>query len=83
MLVALREISSSDAPSIDTPSRRAEVRAERTPTPSQSSIDTKPEIEAERSSPTPEGSVASSRHEGSENGVETEEDEGMVLVGRP
>lgn len=31
----------------------------------------------------PPGSPALSRFGGSENGVETEEDEGMVLVGRP
>jgi len=76
MVAALREISS---PSCDTPATlpNKEVRAERTPTPSHSTIET------ERSTPTPEGSVASSRREGSENGVETEEDEGMVLVGRP
>jgi lysophosphatidate acyltransferase len=37
------------------------------------------DTEAEPSTP----SVSSSRRDGSENGVETEEDEGMVLVGRP
>jgi lysophosphatidate acyltransferase len=47
------------------------------------SVESRSEIGTETSSPTPEGSVASSRREGSENGVETEEDEGMVLVGRP
>ena len=33
--------------------------------------------------PSEDFSAPSSRHEGSETGLETEEDEGMVLVGRP
>lgn len=59
---------------------------EKTPTPNLPSLDTTPselsresDTEAEPSTP----SVSSSRRGGSENGVETEEDEGMVLVGRP
>ena len=59
---------------------------EQTPTPHLPLIDTTPvelsresDTEAEPSTP----SVSSSRRDGSENGVETEEDEGMVLVGRP
>jgi len=85
MIVALREISSPVTSSNDAPSQppAKESQIDRTPTPSQMSVDTKSEIGTETSSPTPEGSVASSRREGSENGVETEEDEGMVLVGRP
>jgi len=59
---------------------------EQTPTPNLPSIYTIPvelsrESDTEAESSTP--SVSSSRMDGSENGVETEEDEGMVLVGRP
>jgi len=93
MLEALRDISepldSQSQPSqkkdtISAPLTR-DLR-EKTPTPNLPSIDTIP-VELSRESDTePESStpsVSSSRMDGSENGVETEEDEGMVLVGRP
>lgn len=86
MVAALREISAPVASSNDAlPAAPPAVDSTTTP-PSKAShiiLDTKSEIDAEPSSATPEGSVASSRRDGSENGVETEEDEGMVLVGRP
>ena len=93
MLEALRDISepldsqSQPSPEIDTlpPPPARDIR-EKTPTPNLPSIDTTPvevsresDTEAEPSTP----SVSSSRRGGSENGGETEEDEGMVLVGRP
>ncbi|KAF9644501.1 1-acylglycerol-3-phosphate O [Thelephora ganbajun] len=93
MLEALRDISEpldsqpQPPPKKDTVSvpQTGDIR-EQTPTPNLPSIDTTPvehsresDTEAEPSTP----SVSSSRRGGSENGVETEEDEGMVLVGRP
>lgn len=88
MVAALREISAPAAPSNDSPPEVAAPAVVSTPTPPPSKIshitlDTKTELDADLSSATPEGSVASSRRDGSEAGVETEEDEGMVLVGRP
>lgn len=90
MLETLRDISESQS---QTPPENNEISAsqtrdirEQTPTPNLPSIDTAPvalsrESDTEAESSTP--SVSSSRRDGSENGVETEEDEGMVLVGRP
>lgn len=93
MLEALRDISKPKESQTRPPpkedvisaSQTREIR-EQTPTPNLPSIDTAPvalsresDTEAEPSTP----SVSSSRMGGSENGVETEEDEGMVLVGRP
>ena len=93
MLEALRDISepldsqSQPPPKKDTISAplTRDVR-EQTPTPHLPSINTtrvelsrESDTDAEPSTP----SVSSSRRGGSENGVETEEDEGMVLVGRP
>lgn len=93
MLEALRDISEpldsqshllKKTDTISAPLTR-DVR-EQTPTPHLPSIDTAPaellresDTDGEPSTP----SVSSSRMDGSENGVETEEDEGMVLVGRP
>lgn len=82
MVAVLREISipaSSDTPP---PSSKPVASMLSTP-PSQISVEATPELGSERQLPSPEGSIASSRIEGSENGMETEEDEGMVLVGRP
>lgn len=93
MLEALRDISEPLDPQLQPSPKKdiippppiREVR-EQTPTPNLPSIDTTPiaiaresDTEAEPSTP----SVTSSRRGGSENGGETEEDEGMVLVGRP
>jgi len=93
MLEALRDISqpldsqSQPPPKKDTaPLPQIRDAREKTPTPNLPPIDTAP-VEFSRESDTePEPStpsVSSSRRGGSENGVETEEDEGMVLVGRP
>jgi lysophosphatidate acyltransferase len=93
MLEALRDISERVDSQHQPPPKRDEIPAsrtreirEQTPTPNLPSIDTasivlsrESDTEAEPSTP----SVSSSRRDGSENGVETEEDEGMVLVGRP
>jgi len=93
MLQALRDISEAVDPQPKPPSQKDAIPAsqtrelrEQTPTPDLPSIDTtsvaftrESDTEAEPSTP----SVTSSRRDGSENGVETEEDEGMVLVGRP
>lgn len=93
MLQALRDISEPMNPLETSPLRKDAISAsqtrdirEQTPTPNLPSIDTVSVIssresdnEAESSTP----SVSSSRRDGSENGGETEEDEGMVLVGRP
>jgi lysophosphatidate acyltransferase len=93
MLEALRDISTSTGSQTQPPPKKDVIPAsqtrgirEQTPTPNLPSIDTAPvelsresDTEAEPSTP----SVSSSRMGGSENGVETEEDEGMVLVGRP
>jgi len=93
MLEALRDISEPLDPQSQPPPKKDAISAlptrdtrEQTPTPHLLSIDTTPaelsresDTEAEPSTP----SVSSSRMDGSENGVETEEDEGMVLVGRP
>lgn len=94
MLEALRDISNDAIESQPRPPPKKDVLPasqtkdprEQTPTPNLPSIDTAPvalsresDTEAEPSTP----SVSSSRRDGSENGVETEEDEGMVLVGRP
>lgn len=90
MLEALRDISE---PQSQVPPKKDTISApptrdvrEQTPTPNLPSIDTTPvghsrESDTEAESSTP--SVSSSRMDGSENGGETEEDEGMVLVGRP
>jgi len=88
MVAAFREIS-TPAAQIDTqsslPTKEVQETVQLTDaTYQQTYTDNKSEPDnAESSSATPEGSVISSRIEGSENGVETEEDEGMVLVGRP
>lgn len=94
MLEALRDISEPlDSQSQHPPKKDAisapatkDVR-ERTPTPHLPVIDTTPaevlresDLETEPSTPSVS---SSSRRGGSENGGETEEDEGMVLVGRP
>jgi lysophosphatidate acyltransferase len=91
MLEALRDISEpldselQPLPKKDTvPARPTRDAREQTPTPDLPTIDTTSvdlsrESDTEPSTP----SVSSSRMDGSENGVETEEDEGMVLVGRP
>lgn len=93
MLEALRDISESMESELQPVPKKDAISAsqtrdirEETPTPNLPSIDTAPvllsresDTEAEPSTP----SVSSSRMDGSENGVETEEDEGMVLVGRP
>jgi lysophosphatidate acyltransferase len=92
MIAALREISTPVADSVDTQSPPPAKEVQDTIQSSDhithrdqpSQIDTKSGPDsAESTSATPEGSVISSRIEGSENGIETEEDEGMVLVGRP
>jgi len=83
MVAALREIStpaSSDTPP-PPPSKHAAPPLSIQP--SQISVEATSELGSERQLTTPEGSITSSRKEGSENGMETEEDEGMVLVGRP
>jgi len=93
MLEALRDISEPLDPQSQPPPKKDAVSGsltrdvrEQTPTPNLPSIDTAT-VELSRESDTePEPStpsVSSSRRDGSENGVETEEDEGMVLVGRP
>lgn len=93
MLRALRDISEPTDSQPQPPPKRdvisasqAREKREQTPTPNLPSIDTAPvplsresDTEAEPSTP----SVSSSRRDGSGSGVETEEDEGMVLVGRP
>jgi lysophosphatidate acyltransferase len=93
MLQALRDISDPTDSQPLTPQGKGAISAsqtkdvrEQTPTPNLPTIDTtsvkltrESDIEAEPSTP----SVSSSRRDGSENGGETEEDEGMVLVGRP
>ena len=93
MLEALRDISQPTESQPQPPPKKDVIPAsqargirEQTPTPNLPSIDTAPlafsresDTEAEPSTP----SVSSSRRDGSGSGVETEEDEGMVLVGRP
>ena len=79
--VVLSDDAQSPLPSKEVQETSAETIA--TPPRQQSQADIKSELETESPSPTPEGSIASSRVGGSENGVETEEDEGMVLVDRP
>lgn len=92
MLEALRDISEPLDPQSQPPLQKdtlppppiREAR-EKTPTPTLPSIDTTP-IEVSRESdtePSTPSVSSSSRMGGSENGGETEEDEGMVLVGRP
>ena len=94
MLEALRDISQpldsqSQPPSKREPAPQPPIRdaREKTPTPNLPSIDTAPVVFSRESDTDPESSTpsvsSSSRRGGSENGVETEEDEGMVLVGRP
>lgn len=90
MLEALRDISEpldsqSEKKHTISPPLTRDLR-EQTPTPNLPSVATTPvelsrESDTDAESSTP--SVSSSRRDGSENGVETEEDEGMVLVGRP
>ena len=93
MLEALRDISQpldsqSQPPPKEEPAPQPPIRdpREKTPTPDLPSIDTAPVVFSRESDTEPEPSTpsaSSSRRGGSENGVETEEDEGMVLVGRP
>jgi lysophosphatidate acyltransferase len=82
MVAVLHEIStpaSNDTPPPPPSKRVASPLSSQT---SEISVKATSELGSERQIPTPEGSIASSRKEGSENGMETEEDEGMVLVGR-
>ena len=80
--------SKSAAPS--TTPEQAQIPLATIPTPTESDPSSTPTNESRSESRAstyasdfPPGSPALSRFGGSENGVETEEDEGMVLVGRP
>ena len=98
MLKTLEEISSavpssantSDSKSAPSTTPEAQIPLATIPTPTESDPSSTPTNESRSESRAstyasdfPPGSPALSRFGGSENGVETEEDEGMVLVGRP
>lgn len=93
MVKALRDISERVDSQPRTPPENEAIPSpqtrdirEQTPTPDLSTFDTASLALSRGSDTDPEPStpsVSSGRRDGSENGVETEEDEGMVLVGRP
>jgi lysophosphatidate acyltransferase len=68
--------TSSDPPSKITSKAEADITTTITPAPG--ALETGVDTESSTGSET-----SNRRREGSENGAETEEDEGMVLVGRP